>query len=99
MGTIVGTFSLSRLGNDAFFTLNLGKRRSDQFTVTHLFTTSKLLRRVQNQIVIKTREPHLAGMCSAEHGKLAGCGHSIWTKIEPYCKTLQGMTLMLHKRE
>jgi hypothetical protein len=98
MGTIVGAHALSGLRHFALFTLHLSERGSDQFTITHL-STSKELRRIQNQIAIISREYTFGGDVIARiTSKLAGCGHSIGTKIEPYWKNPARNALMLHKR-
>jgi hypothetical protein len=91
MGTIVGTHALSGLGHFAFFTLHLGERGSDQFTITHL-STSKVLRRVQNQIAIVTREYTFGGDVIARitvNSQAAAI--RLGRKLNRIGKTLQGM--------
>jgi hypothetical protein len=94
LSTSVGT--LAGLRHFPHFSLYLGKRGSDEFTIAHLFLTSKKLGRVQN----RSRDAHLAGMGLREpHYTRRLRPSEEKAKLYPKWKILQGMTLMLHKRE
>ena len=95
LGTAVGTFP--GLRHLARLTLDLGERGSDEFTIAHLFLYLQKIRTDSKSIARRT----FGGDGGyANHSTLAGCGHlTRRRKLYQKWKALQGITLMLHKRD